>query len=326
LGTNCSLFGLLFHSNLPLPGVAKAIPFPNSADVELHLGVSPYAQGKFLPDGVDLRYASPYSNEAGEPEMRVWHVGKGALLHVAYFDGTQFWIDDKRENVWVTWPEMSSLEEACTYLLGPILGLLLRLRGVTCLHASAVNFRERSVAFVGSAGAGKSTTAAAFAREGFAVLSDDIVPLVERDGSFLVMPAYPHLCLWPESVSMLYGSPDALPRFATNWEKRCLALGQGAMRFESSPLPLSAIYILGDRRADSGPCVEPVRPRPALLSLVAEAYANRILDREMRAREFEVLGRLVRTIPVRRLIPHSDPSKLRDLCRVIEEDFASLTA
>jgi len=67
-----------------------------------------------------------------------------------------------------------------------------------------------------------------------------------------------------------------------------------------------------------------VRPQSALLSLVAETYANKILDRGMRAREFEVLGRLVTSVPVRRVQPHPDPARLTQLCQVIQEDFDSL--
>ena len=90
---------------------------------------------------------------------------------------------------------------------GPFWGLLLRFRGVTCLHASAVAIGGSVIAFVGAEGAGKSTTAAAFARAGYAAVSDDVVALVERKGDFFVSPSYPHLCLWPESVEMLYGRP-----------------------------------------------------------------------------------------------------------------------
>ena len=122
-------------------------------------------------------------------------------LHLAYSDGTQFWLDRKGAAIWAAWSERSSLENAISYLLGPVLGLLLRLRGIVCLHASAVAFDDHCVAFVGSAGAGKSTTAAAFAKLGCGIVSDDIVGLVERDGIFYVLPAYPHLCLWPESVT-----------------------------------------------------------------------------------------------------------------------------
>jgi len=87
-------------------------------------------------------------------------------------------------------------EDAATYLLGPVLGLLLRLRGVTCLHASAVALADRAIAFVGSEGAGKSTTAALLARKGLAIISDDVVALVERDALFTFIPAYPYLSLW----------------------------------------------------------------------------------------------------------------------------------
>ncbi len=272
----------------------------------------------------ELAYVGSYSAETGEPGLRVWQVAQGAFLRIAYSDGTQFWLDRKRETLWAVWPGTLSLEDTASYLFGPILGFLLRLRGVTCLHASAVAFRDRSVAFVGSEGAGKSTTAAAFARQGYGVLSDDIVALVEREGAFHVMPAYPHLSLWPDSVKMLYGSSEALPRFIPNWEKRRLDLGSQETRFESGPLPLGAIYILGERRPGPAPFVEAIRPQAALLSLVADTYANKILDRDMRAREFEFLGRLVTTVPIRRICPHSDPTRLKDLCRVIRDDFALL--
>jgi hypothetical protein len=269
-------------------------------------------------------YVGSHSTETGEPGLRVWRVARGAFLHIAYSDGAQFWLDQKRETLWAVWPGTLSLEDTATYLLGPILGLLLRLRGVTCLHASVVALGDRSVAFVGSQGAGKSTTAAAFARHGCGVLSDDIAPLAEREGVFHVLPAYPHLSLWPDSVQMLYGSSEALPRFIPNWDKRRLDLGNEGTRFENRPLPLGAIYILGERRPDPAPYLERIRPRSALLALVADTYANKILDRDMRASEFAVLGRLVTMIPVRQVHPHNDANRLEDLCRIIREDFATL--
>jgi hypothetical protein len=272
----------------------------------------------------ELVYVGSSSTETGEPGLRVWRVARGAFLHIAYSDGVQFWLDQKRETLWAVWPGTLSLEDTASYLLGPILGLLLRLRGVTCLHASVVAFDDRSVAFVGSQGAGKSTTAAAFARHGHGVLSDDIAPLAEREGVFHVMPAYPHLSLWPDSVKMLYGSSEALPRFIPNWDKRRLDLGNEGTHFENRPLPLGAIYILGERRPEPAPYLERMRPRSALLSLVADTYANKLLDREMRASEFAVLGRLVTTIPIRQVHPHNDADRLEDLCRIIREDFATL--
>ncbi len=321
---NYSVFGLHLRSNVTLPGLTPTHANPNSPDMEFHLGISPYAQLEISTDEEELVGVSSYATETGEPVLRMWRVAEGALLRIAYFDGTQFWVDRKCENLWATWTAASSLEDALTYLLGPVLGILLRLRGVTCLHASAVAFGDYSVGFVGWAGAGKSTTAAAFAQQGDGVLSDDIVALAEKEAGFHVLPAYPHLCLWPDSVNMLYGSPEALPRFVPDWEKRRLALGGEGTRFEGRSLPLGAIYILGDRRPEPAPYVEKIGAQDALVSLVTNSYANKILDRGLRASEFEVLGRLVSTVPVRRVYPHSDATRLRDLCRVIQEDLAAL--
>src|SRR4029077_4613458 len=134
----------------------------------------------------------------------------------------------------------------------------------------------------------------------------------ENGSEFLVLPAYPHLCLWPESVTMLYGSADALPHFSKGWEKHRMSLGDQQTRFEDRPLPLRAVYFLGERRTEAAPSVGAVRPQGAVMSLVADTFANKILDREMRAKEFDVLGRLVTSVPVRRVFPHSDPTRILD--------------
>jgi hypothetical protein len=123
---------------------------------------------------------------------------------------------------------------------------------------------------------------------------------------------------------MLYESPDALPRLIPDWDKRRLDLGEQGTRFESRCLPLGAIYVLGERRPDPAPYVTAIRSQSALLALVADTYANKILDRKMRALEFAVLGRLVTTVPIRRVCPHEDASRLENLCKVIREDLSSL--
>ena len=317
-------FGLKIRSNIAIPGLVPLTVSGTAADLRVQLGLSPSTQNQITGGMEELTYVSPHTDEAGNPALRIWKSPNGRYLRLQYYDGTQFWLEREGREIWATWPEGSTLEDACSYLLGPVLGLLLRLRGVTCLHASAVTVEEYCVVFVGAEGAGKSTTAAAFAREGHGVLSDDVVALAENGSEFLVLPAYPHLCLWPESVTMLFGSPEALPHFSKGWEKHRMSLGDQQTRFESRAVPLGAVYFLGERRAEAAPSIEMVRPQAALLALVADTFANKILDRERRALEFELLGRVVTHVPVRRVFPHSDPSRVRDLCRVIREDFASL--
>jgi len=317
-------FGLRISSNVSVPGLPLLKDSHAAGDLKIQLGVFPESHREIKNGGEELTYESPYKDDSGNPGLQIWKSPDHRYLRLAYFDGTQFWLERAGKEIWATWPEASTLEDACSYLLGPVLGLALRLRGVTCLHASAVALNHEAVAFVGMEGAGKSTTAAAFAREGHGVLSDDVVALTESAAKFVVVPAYPHLCLWPESVTMLYGSPEALPHFSKGWEKHRLSLGEGQTRFESHPLALGAVYFLGERRSNGAPSVEAVRPQAALLSLVADTFANKVLDREMRAHEFDVLSRLVAAVPIRRVFPNSDPARIRDLCRVIRQDFAAI--
>ena len=319
-----NVFGLVLRSNLPIPGLPPLETSTEILDIQIHLGISPPTESGRPTESQRVVYTSSYTDEGSKPIWEIRTSPHSSLFHLTYCDGMQFWLDRSGKVLWAVWPPDGSLEGACSYLLGPVLGMLLRLRGTTCLHASAVTFEGFGVALAGPAGAGKSTTAAAFARQGCAVISDDIVALEERQGVFQVMPAYPHLCLWPDSVQMLYGFSEALPRIILDWDKRRLAVGDRGTRFDSRPLPLRAIYLLGDRTPDLTPYVEAVPLKRALLALVANSFATTILDRDMRAREFAVLGRLVNSVPIRRIFSRSDTTQLDNLCRVIREDYGSL--
>jgi hypothetical protein len=295
--------------------------------VEIYLGASPADSHKAHLGSEELTYTSAYKTESGAPVLRVWTLGGGAFLRMDYFDGNQFWLQGDGSRIWARWPAGSCLEDAASYLPGPVLGLLLRLRGVTCLHASAVAFRGSAIAFAGSEGAGKSTTAAALARKGYPVVADDIVALLERDREFFVLPAYPHLSLWPESVKLLYGPGKELPPLAPNWDKLQLSLAENQLEFSGKPLPLGAILILGERSTDAAaPFVETLPQREKLLHLIANSYATNLLDTGMRAREFESWGRLLARVPIWRLRSHQDASQIDRLCQLIEETCDSLQA
>ena len=178
---------------------------------------------------------------------------------------------------------------------------------------------------MGSEGSGKSTTAAGFARDGFAVLSDDIVALVEHGDEFQVHPAYPRVNLWPDSVKLLYGSPDALPPLSAGWDKRCLALGEaGGPRFEERHLQLGIIYIFGDISESATESIEPISQKNALMMLVGNTYAAKFLDVTQRAEEFAVLGRLVASVPVRKINPRRNVTGVKELCELIRKDFVGM--
>src|SRR5262249_30711615 len=130
------------------------------------------------PSGlVETIYNSPPEKAPEEPTLRVGLLPSKKHFGFFYTDGVRLVVERCGREVWCDWPNHYTLEDACTYLLGPVMGFVLRLRGVTCLHASAVSLVESAVALVGFPGAGKSTTAAAFAHSGFPVIADDVVAL-----------------------------------------------------------------------------------------------------------------------------------------------------
>jgi hypothetical protein len=215
-----------------------------------------------------------------------------------------------------------TLEDTYTYLLGAVLGFVLRQRGIVCLHASLVAIEEKAFALLGPVGAGKSTTAAALALRGCSVLAEDVAALVPSGREFIAQPGYARIRLWPESSEILFGDKDCLPKLAPPWEKRYLDLENGRYRFEARPLPLRAIYLLQARGGLQGaPRLEQLSGHKALLELVANTYMNQHLGPKKRAEEFETLGRLIDSVAIRRITAHADPAKLEQFCQMIQSDF-----
>ncbi len=312
----CSLYGLGVHVNVPIAGLA-GLPKAQRVDVRITVGVEP-------PDAGDESqwreyYASPERDDRGVHHIHVSRRAHPDGYRVAYEDGTRIYVDGAGAHVWAVGPDNATVEDTATYLLGPTLGFVLRLRGVTCLHASAIAIRGQAVAIVGPSGFGKSSLAAAMAQRGHAVLTDDVAALVDEDDRFEIRPAYPRIRLWPASVEALFGSNDALPRITPTWDKRFLALDGARFQFQPESLPLAAIYLIADRDpAAGGPRVDAVEGRDALIGLVANTYTTYLLDKEMRAREFGVLARLSRAVPVRRAVPAVEFARIGELCDAIE--------
>ena len=237
-----------------------------------------------------------------------------------YSDGTRFYLDVERGELWTTWPDALTLEDTATYLLGPVLGHFLRRRGALCLHASAVLLDGRCVVFAGPAGAGKSTLAAAMARNGRGILAEDVCR-IERDGAaFVVQPGYPRIRLWDDVAELIDVRTAALPLLTPNWDKRFLPLDAGATPlFHPHPERLAALFVLMPRREMPEPArVETLGGQQALAELAGSTYGSRLLDRGQRAAEFAALGELARAVPVRALTLNADGRRLLEACAWIE--------
>jgi len=322
---NWSLYGLQIHANQLIHGLAHSSS-PSVPDLQICLGFLPKWLNKTADQAARPWYASANQADAGVPNLRIWSLAGGHFYWLRYADGTEFILNSMGTKIWSRWHESVSQEEVISCLLGPVMGFVLLLRGTTCLHASSIAIGGRAIAIAGPSQAGKSTVAAAFAKLGYPVLSEDVVTLDERNGRFLVHPGYARIRLWPDSAEALYGSADVLPRLAPTWDKRYVDLTEDGYQFQKSPLPLAAAYILEERAPDSAVLrIDSLSTKEALLSLIGNTYATNLMDTKMRGREFETLRRVIAGIPIRRVFPPNDYDSLPRLCNMIVEDFENPT-
>jgi hypothetical protein len=298
------LFGLRVRSPVAIP-YAPPLHDAGAPDLYLHPGA--------LPPWLETIAREPYFRD-DEPRFTVDRCANGAYLF-RYPDATTFVLDGA--DIWMAWREPLIFEDACTYLVGPILAFVMRLRGAACLHASAVEVEGRAIAIAGLAGAGKSTLAAALVTAGATLIAEDVVALRrEEGGKLLCVPSYAGIRLWPESVELLFGRRDALPAISPTWDKRMLETTATA-----TPRELAAVYFLDRGEA---PSIEPVADNEALLRLVACSYRNELLDASMRRREFELFAAAA-SLPLRALTrgPERDP---RSLVLLVARDAKMLAA
>lgn len=318
-------YGLTLASDGIIPGLAELRRIPQHPDIHFCFGAEP----AWVTEAKRLRQRSlsslVHNQETANAALRMCAYGEEEFFGLAFSDGSEFVLDASAARVWGTCAPPLVVEDLTTYLVGPVMGFILRRRGRTPLHACTMAIADSAIALSGEGGAGKSTTAAALALRGVPVLCEDVSPIWEIAGDFKIPPGYPRICLWPEAVKMLLGSSDVLPKITPTWEKRYLALDGRKTHFVTEPKSLSAIYFLDPRVEEAGaPRIEEMKPSDGLLRLVENSYAKRLISKEQKAAEFDVLSRLATRVAFRKITPHSDEAKLDVLCDLILENASKL--
>ncbi len=318
-------------SDTPLVTLA---PIPSDATPPsdtLHIRFSPPpAELAAIDDGswqLVVPSAPPPNDET--PVVRLWRHRTAGHYRYLYRDGAAFTIDATGLRIFAQHPDDMSNEDVCSYLLGPVFALVLRLRGIVCLHASAASVGDVAVAFLGSAHAGKSTLAAAFSLAGYPALSDDTATLIPRDDHFWVAADSPRLNLWPRSAELLFGDAAALPRLSDTWDKRFLDLRtrEGAPSTPGARQDgqrLGVLYELAvAESAQSVTHIVGLGGHQALVVLTQHARASALLDPAHRPRELDVLADVMASVMVRR-VERAIHAKPQDVRNAILEDLRGL--
>jgi hypothetical protein len=266
-------YGLGIRSSLPLP---ELVAEPRKPDAVFRFG---------KVNGADLETLD---------EVRSFKATADEAYY--YLDGVgKFRVCGGRE---VIIDPSSSADERTVRLclLGPIVALLLHQRGQFILHASAIDLGGKAVTFLGGQGWGKSTLAAALYARGHGILADDVTAIHLDSVGPMVIPGYPQLKLWPNSIVALGHAPEALPVVHPDFTKRALRVNSG---FADAPSPLERIYVIAPGQHVE---IESLSRQDALIELIRHSYAARfgkqLLQATGMAEHFKNCARLAQNVSV----------------------------
>ena len=223
-----------------------------------------------------------------------------------------------------------------TFLLGAAFGLLLYQRQHMVLHASAIAMEEGAVIFMGDRGAGKSTTAALFQSHGYPLLTDDVTVLqqststhenvhLQMSDAVMVVPSFPQIKLWPESITSLGQHPDQFPTLNAWVEKRLYNPSTDSKGFAQQPYPLIGIYVLAWGEENE---IVPLRGQDALGELMHNWYCARFGEAMMQhvsaTDHLKTFAALINRVPVYDLVRKDSLAELGAIVPMVENHVKTL--
>lgn len=226
--SNYYIFGLNIASELPLPSFAVPDFQQDQPDVTINYGDTPDALTDPRIKGVRFQ-AAP-----GEFLLRVDNVAR-------------FYVQNGNR-ITITPETGANADDILIFLMGSAFGALLHQRNILVLHGSAIAVNGQSVAFCGPSGIGKSTLAAGFHQRGYQFLADDLCAISICNGPPAVIPGFPRLKLWADTLKKLDTSKDQLKsvRWGVDLEKYFLSVDSG----QHTPVPLRGVFILQSTNTD----------------------------------------------------------------------------
>jgi hypothetical protein len=218
----------------------------------------------------------------------------------------------------------SNLVEVRAYLLGAIFGALCHQRGITPLHAAAIDLANGRVAFVGASGAGKSTLIAALARRGHEVISDDECFLELSDhGNVRTWPGIAGIRLWEDATVALGFEDPGLEQGTPKYKKKYSIPIHP--RTPTQPRPLFGVYQL-HRATNCMSEITRLRGADAIEVLLQNVYPPGVSDRlGYQSHVFSVCTAVARNVPVFRLSRPWDFAALGEVCDMLENHLSTIS-
>lgn len=294
------VYGVVLESNLPLP-------LPECARCESYLKAE---FKEFIVSSLPkVAMTTEETSISGGFQWRV--KGGDVLLGKALLSDTNLLkIDYSRE-----FGQQATIDA----FLHPLLARVLRYRGATGLHGSAVSHQGFGLVFLGESGQGKSTLAQAFVQKGARFLSDDVAFLRhDEERGWRVQAGATGLRLeLPTPKAKRVFSLHALdqPEHSVKYELDCLDSSR------DGSLDVILVLSSGTRTSMS----EVLEPKERLIELLRNRFSTSLLSAVAKERDLRQLSKVAEEVRVLRLERPRDLDRLEAQVDLIMSSIAKPT-
>lgn len=241
-------------------------------------------------------------------------------VYLEAVDTCAAWLSQDRKLM--RWASLNggAAEPQHSFLFGTALSYVLIEHGIEPLHGTAVCSGNKAVVLMGACGRGKSTLAAAFLKQGFSLLTDDVLVLKRKCEEWIVQPSLGRLKLFPDSRNSVFEGCRG-PAMNPHTDKEVLEVPA----VERDGACLKAIYLL-PRLSASNECINfrQLKPRTALLALVRNTFNVEVTDPVRMRRQLEFARDLAATVPVRAMLYRKRLPELPAVVSAIMRDVETL--
>ena len=248
---------------MPLPVLSPVIGSCSDADIHLHI------DPERIHAAPIAHWQHHWSDPNGNITLSIAPDGDGYRLRFPRL--SDFLIDANASHIQAE--PAKGLDEATLehLIVDQLLPRVLAHRGALVTHASSIGMAGRAILFLGHSGWGKSTLASLLHDAGHHLLSDDCALLNITAGAPNIVPTYPSLRLFEDSISQMEGAPPL-----TSWVNaysRKQRLNLGPPQLQTIAWPLHAIYLLNNPSTPAnGHTITPLPSAQACIALIEHSF------------------------------------------------------
>jgi len=291
--------GISIQSDTPF-SIAQS-PFRGTSDIRFTLKTT---AGSTEGTYVERAFLGQIKNGAGHPSIAVYRIEKGYILD-CHNTARRVEFVIARDASWIDcYAHVGAGQgDIEVWLFGLVMSFILQNRGIFTLHASAIDCGGQAIAFLGSNGYGKSTLAFFFANHGHALITDDVLPIVEKHNMLLARPGFPSVNLWRRTMDQIGSARQLLSVTDTGGGKHRYAIDDLKLARCASEIPLQRIYFLQPMNPDDAEAIriDTVPSAQAMIDLLAYTRANSMIHLSAQKNLLRIYSRLLSQASIRRL-------------------------